>query len=510
MDSERFDYIIVGAGSAGCALAHRLVTTTSASVLLIEAGTGELPPMARDASSWPLMLGSRYDWQHRTIPQPRAEDRAFAWPRGRIVGGCSSLNGMVYLRGAPEDYDDWERLGCTGWGFRSVLEDFRGMETASAGASRYRGDSGPLQPRTVAARHPLSRAMIDAAVECGHRPNDDFNAETIEGVGWNELLIQDGRRQDLGTALLYPLRSHPSFRLLTEATVTRLLVDRAGPRARGVEYLAGGTITRAMAGAEVILCAGALESPRLLLLSGIGPASELGPLGIEVAVDLPGVGKNLHDHLLIGVIYEAKQAIGPLNANITEACLFAKSAPGLARCDIEISFVHEPMFTPGYQPPSNSYSIIPGIIRPRSRGTLTLATNDPSAPPMIDPNYLGEDADLRCLIRGIEMAREIGMAPALGAWREREVVPGPASDGVALESFVRRAVCTWYHPVGTCKMGVDAAAVVDPALKVRGVEGLRVADASIMPTVVSANTNAASIMIGWRGAGLIAAARAGG
>jgi choline dehydrogenase len=509
MDTESFDYVIVGAGSSGCALAYRLATSTAASVLLIEAGTDVIPPAVRDASSWPLLLNSEYDWRYRTVPQRHAAGRAFAWPRGRIVGGCSAMNGMVFLRGAPADYDEWERLGCRGWGYQDVLAEFRGLEAYHDGGDRrYRGDSGPLHPRTIAARHPLSGALIKATMERGHRFNPDFNAQAIEGAGWNDLLIADGQRQDLGTTLVEPLKDRDHFHVLTGAVVTRLLVDRPAARVRGVEYASGGNLGQVMAGREVVVCAGAVDSPRLLLLSGIGPASDLATLDIPVVADLPGVGKNLHDHLLIGVVYEAKAPIPPINVNITEACLFAKSDPSGAQCDIEISFVHEPMFTPGFPPPDNSYSIIPGIVKPQSRGTITLASPDPATPPLIDPHYLEDDADLRGLVRGIELSREIGLAPALDAWRRREVVPGPpAHDAASLEDFVRRSVCTWYHPVGTCKMGVDAEAVVDPALKVRGVEGLRVADASVMPTVVSANTNAASIMIGWRAARLILDAR---
>jgi choline dehydrogenase len=510
MGAQGFDYVIVGAGSSGCALAHRLATSTTASVLLIEAGPATIPPAVQDASSWPQLLKSEYDWQYHTIQQQRTDGRAFEWPRGRILGGCSSMNGMVFLRGAPEDYDEWERLGCHGWGYRDVLEEFRSLETWHMGGSRYRGASGPLHPRTVAEVNPLSRALIEAAVERGHRLNPDFNAATIEGVGWNDLLINNGRRQDLGTALIAPLKSRDNFHLLSDTVVTRLLFDRAGSRVQGAEYVGGRNLERVTAHTAVIVCAGAVDSPRLLLLSGIGPAAELERLRIDVVADLPGVGKNLHDHLLIGVVYEAKSPIPPINVNITEACLFAKSDPRRATCDIEISFVHEPMFTPGYHPPGNSYSIIPGIVKPRSRGSLSLASADPAVPPLLDPNYLAEPADLQCLLRGIEMAREIGTAPAVDEWRHREAVPGTsANDPAALERFVRGAVCTWYHPVGTCKMGLDAGAVVDPELRVRGVEGLRVADASVMPVIVSANTNAASMMIGWRGAGLIVGAHGG-
>lgn len=504
MSSQRFDYVIVGAGSAGCALAHRLATSTTATVLLIEAGTGIIPPLVHEASSWPLLLASVYDWQYQTIAQPRADERAFAWPRGRIVGGCSAMNGMVYLRGDPVDYDEWERSGCRGWGYQAVLEDFRALESWHQGGSPSRGAAGPLHPRPVREQHPLSQALITAARECGHRFNPDFNAGAIEGVGWNDLLIAEGQRQDLATALIEPLKSRDNFHLWTDTVVTRLLFDRSRTRLRGVEYATQGSLGQVMAEAEVIVCAGAVASPHLLLLSGLGPATELEQHDIPVVADLPGVGKNLHDHLLIGVVYEARVPIQPLNVNITEACLFAKSEAQSESCDIEISFVHEPMFTPGFTPPANSYSIIPGIVKPRSRGSLTLASNDPAQPPVLDPRYLHDEADLRCLVRGIELAREIGQAAALEEWREREVVPGPRTANRAeIEQFVRRAVCTWYHPVGTCKMGLDAAAVVDPALCVRGVEGLRVADASIMPTIVSANTNAASLMIGWRGAGLI-------
>jgi choline dehydrogenase-like flavoprotein len=508
---ESFDYIIVGGGSAGCALAHRLTTTTSASVLLLEAGPRVLPPTAYDASSWPLVLGSEYDWKYRTVAQTHAANRAFDWPRGRIIGGCASMNGMVFLRGAAADYDEWERLGCRGWGYHAVLEEFRALETYPMGDTHYRGTTGPLHPQPVAERHPLSSALIEAAVACGHPRNADFNGARLEGVGWNDLLMQNGRREDLYTALIEPLLGRDNFHLWSDTVAARLMVDHAGPRVRGVHYVTNGRVGTVRAEREVIVCAGAVASPHLLLLSGIGPAAALRALDIEVVADVPGAGKNLHDHLLIGVVYEARIPIAPINVNVTEACLFAKTDPRGAYCDIEISFVHEPMFTPGFTTPANSYSIIPGIIRPQSRGTLTLASNDPADPPVLDPNYLSEEADLHCLRRGIEMARDIGMAAPLDAWRLREVAPGPeAATREALQRFMRQAVCTWYHPVGACKMGVDPEAVVDPELRVIGIEGLRVADASIMPNVVSANTNAASLMIGWRGAGLIAGAKGRG
>jgi choline dehydrogenase len=348
--------------------------------------------------------------------------------------------------------------------------------------------------------NPTSVAFVEACLELGYPANDDFNGERLEGAGFNPVSIKKGRRQSAGVAFIEPVLDRPNLDVRTNSQVARLVFE--GRRCVGVELLDG---ERLEAGEEVVVCAGAIDSPRILIISGIGPADELRRLDVEVVQDLPGVGQNLHDHLLLGVVYEASQPVPAGKNNLSESQLFWRSDPRLLEPDIQIALVHVPFHSPEFEAPENSYTIAPGIVRPLSRGSLRVLEARPDGQLEIDPNYLAEEADVDGLLRGIEMSREIGEAAAFAPWRKREVLPGPevtSHDG--LREFAQKAASTYYHPVGTCKMGPDSMSVVDHELRVHGVEGLRVADGSIMPAIVSSNPNAAITMIGYKAAAMLA------
>jgi choline dehydrogenase len=499
----RYDYVIVGAGSSGCALAYRLSANPDISVALLEAGGPDEHPDIHHPPVYFSLWGSEIDWAYTTVPQKNTGYRVHPWPRGKVLGGTSSINGMVFLRGSRHDYDAWAYEGNVGWDYAGVLPSFRDMETSALGESEYHGTSGPLHVAVPSDLNPLSEVFIDACVQAGFPRNHDFNGETLEGAGWNELTIHEGKRMSAARAFLKPAMSRPNLTVITGAWAHRLAVDRSN-RVTGVRYVRDGVMEQVDADREVIVSCGVVDSPRLLMLSGIGPADELEGVGIEVIENVPGVGKNLHDHLLIGVVYASTRLSPPNYAHITESCLFAKSDPRLLSPDIEISFNKEAHFAEGYDVPADCFTLIPGIVRPQSRGWLRLASASPLDHPIINPCYLSADADVVGLLRGIEMCREIGMADALRPWRRQEVVPGPeANDEQALRRYIAGTVSTWFHPVGSCKMGIGEDAVVDPQLRVRGMFGLRVADASIMPRIVSANTNAASMMIGWKAGEII-------
>jgi choline dehydrogenase len=500
---DHYDYVIVGAGSAGCALAYKLSTNPDVSVALLEAGGPDEHPDIHHPPVYFSLWGSEIDWAYTTVPQKHTDYRIHPWPRGKVLGGTSSINGMVFLRGSRYDYDAWAYEGNVGWDYAGVLPCFRDMETSGLGPSEYHGTSGPLHVAVPNDLNPMSEVFIDACVEAGFPHNLDFNGETLEGAGWNELTIHEGKRMSAARAFLRPAMSRPNLTVITHAWAHKLTVDRF-QRVTGVQYLCDGSMAQIGAEREVILACGAVDSPRLLMLSGIGPADELEDVGIEVLADVPGVGKNLHDHLLIGVVYASTRPSPPNYAHITESCLFAKSDSRLLSPDIEISFNKEAHFAEGYDVPSDCFTLIPGIVRPQSRGWLKLASASPVDPPIINPRYLSAESDVIGLLRGIEMCREIGMTSALQPWRRHEVVPGPdALDEQALRRYIAGTVSTWFHPVGSCKMGVGEDAVVDPQLRVRDMAGLRVADASIMPQIVSANTNGASMMIGWKAGEII-------
>jgi choline dehydrogenase len=479
------------------------------SVHVIEAGPADLNPNIHSLQGWPALFHSQQDWAVMTTPQQHAGNRSLHWPRGKVLGGSSALNGMIYARGHRSDYDTWAYLGNEGWGYEDVLPLFKRSEDFDQGESAFHGSGGPLHVLSRYEPHPVNAAVVDAAQEAGIPFNDDYNGEQLDGVAFCQLNVRDGRRQTGATAFLAPLAGSPGLTVLTGACAQRLLFE--GARCVGVEIARDGVLQEIRAEREVVVCAGTVESPKLLLLSGIGAADELGRLGIDVVADLPGVGRNLHDHVLSPVIYGASQAVPPAMPGLQQlhSHLFWRSRAGLPAPDIQPLFFHLPLYLEGMEGPADGYTLMAGIIRPASRGALRLASADPSAHPLIDPACLSCEVDLDALVGAIELCREIGGQSALAEWRGSELYPGPeVRTRAELREYVRGTAITYHHQVGTCKMGVDADAVVDPQLRVRGIDGLRVADASVMPFVSSGNTHAPTAMIGERAADLVLAADA--
>ena len=506
---RKYDYIIIGAGSAGCVLANRLSSDPHTSVLLLEAGTAHPEEDIYTPRKTLTLWKTSVDWAFCTEEQRGLEGRRIDWPRGKVLGGSSAINVMIYIRGNRRDFDNWSSSGNRGWSYEEVLPYFLKSEHQSRGASAYHGVGGPLWVTDLEAPHPLSLLFCDAASELGFPPNRDFNAEDQYGAGLLQVTIKEGRRHSTAAAFIEPVSQRSNLRIETNAEVHRIILE--GRRATRIAYVQDGRMAEAFAHREIVLCAGAVNSPKLLMLSGIGPSDTLRRLDIPAVVDLPGVGKNLQDHLAVRVRYGTKTAV-PVqdSSNVGEACLFAYSASGQGDRAPELQFFFMPVLAA-----DRAAQGIPGgmqvtctVARPLSRGHIRLRSSNPTDPPLIDPHYLAELSDLSLTIEGVQVMRALANAKAFADVRETEVMPGA---GVAtkaeLERFVRQMAGTIWHPVGTCKMGTDASAVVDPELKVHGVEALRVADASIMPTITSGNTNAPTIMIGERAADLLLGGR---
>ena len=518
-----YDVVIVGGGTAGCVLAARLTENGRTRVLLLEAGGARTPKEVGIPAAWPKLLRGAQDWGYRSEAQPHLGGRRILVPRGRTLGGCSATNAQMYLRGHRADYDAWARLGNTGWGYDDVLAYFRRSERNSRGASPHHGDSGPLAVSDLRDPNPLTTAFVRACAETGIPENGDLNGAALDGVAQVQLIQRAGRRCSAADAYLTPARRRSNLQIVTDALVTRIHVE--GGRATGVEYRRAGQHTTAAAG-EVIVAAGTIASPQLLMLSGIGPAAALRRHGIAVVHDAPGVGQDLVDHPLVCMHSRCARPVtladaerlgnilrylllrrGPLTSNGAEAAAFVRTQQDLPAPDLEIPFAAV-LYEAEWEAPPTEHGFTIGAValQPRSRGTVTLASADPLEPPLIDPRLVSDAADLEVLVHGMRLARRITAAPALSDWNAGELTPGAgATSDDDLRDYIRARVHTIYHPVGTCRMGTDAGAVVDPALRVRGVDGLRVVDASVMPTIPRGHTMAATVMIAEKAADLVRA-----
>jgi choline dehydrogenase len=527
-NSEAFDFIIVGAGSAGCVLANRLTASGRHRVMLLEAGPSNLHPWLHIPLGFGRLFDdSRYNWCYATEPQAECHNREVIAPRGKVLGGSSSINGLIYIRGQAEDFNYWRQLGNAGWSFDDVLPYFRKAEDNERRADEFHGADGPLSVSDLRDRHPLAEACVEAAVQCGYPRNDDFNGAAQEGAGYYQTTMRNGVRSSTAGGYLKWAQRRANLKVVSNALATRILFD--GRRATGIEYLVGNRKSSARANVEVIVASGAFNSPQLLQLSGVGPASLLRSHGISVIGDVPGVGDDLNDHFSGRIILRCKEPItlndavrnwsgklshglhyvltrrGYLAIPAVSAACFLRALPSSGTPDSQCSIS---LFSAGTI--GGELHPFPGVtgncvlLRPESRGYVRIKSADPRQAPAIHPNYLATQKDRETIVAGVAAMRRIFQAPAMACHIAEEIEPGKQCDSDdGLLDFIRRRGSTTYHPVGTCRMGQDQNAVVDERLRVRGFAGLRVIDASIMPAVVSGNTNAATIMIGEKGADMI-------
>lgn len=522
MTDEPFDYIIVGAGAAGCAVANRLSEDPDCKVLLLEAGGRDWSPLIHMPVGFTKLTSPKVNWGFTTVPQAQLNDREMWYPQGRTLGGSTSINAMIYIRGNRQDYETWAELGNKEWGFDQVLPFFRRAEHNERLNDEYHGSAGPMNVTEQVQHNELSKAFVRAAQELGLKYNADFNGAVQDGVGYYDVTQRAARRESASTAYLRPAKKRPNLEIQPHALGTRVIVE--GGKAVGVEYTVKRKLMKSRVTREVILSGGSVNSPRLLLLSGIGPADELRALGIDVVHDLPGVGKNFQDHMDVYLTAETTpvsynesdrpdKAIaaglqylmyrtGPVTASVCEAGMFVRSSDAVEAPDIQMhclpAFVidHGKMRVKGHGMTINTCHL-----RPKSVGSVTLRSSDPSDMPAIDPNFLSDPYDWEVSLEGFKWGREMLATKAYAPFVKKEHMPG---SGVRTDAEIRDYVKQWaktdYHPVGSCKMGEDDMAVVDQQLRVHGISGLRVIDASIMPTLISGNTQATSIMIGEKGA----------
>ncbi len=522
------DYIVVGAGSAGCVMANRL-SEDGADVVLLEAGPKDVNPFIHiPAGVRTLLYNKSINWMYSSEPEPGSGGRRIHWPRGKVLGGSSSINGMQYVRGNSTDYDGWAQRGCKGWSYDEILPFFQKSEDfLEGGDSAYRGRGGPLKVEEARTILPLTDLFVEAAQQAGFPLTADYNGAQQEGVGYSQMTRMGRRRASTAQTFLAEAKGRPNLKIETDAMAAKLLFE--GKKCVGVSFRQGGQMRELRADREVVVCGGAINSPHLLQVSGIGPGAHLQSLGIETLHDLPGVGGNLSDHYVVRIAHRVKNAVsmnqqarfprvvpevirwvlrgdGALTFGATSAMMFTRSREGLSSPDLQLLFAPV-SFEPNRKnvlerKPGMAVAICPA--RPESRGTIMAGSADPFEPPVIRPNYLSAESDLHVLKAGIEQTRKVFAAPALANYTEGEVRPGTPMDTIdEVREYAQSQGTTIYHPVGTCKMGEDPMAVVDSRLRVHGIEGLRVIDASVMPTVTTGNTNAPTIMIAEKGAMMI-------
>ena len=532
---EAFDYVIVGGGSAGCVLAARLSEDPAVSVCLLEAGPADTSMLIHCPAGLALLAQTgRANWKFQTVPQAGLGGRRGYQPRGKVLGGSSSVNAMVYVRGQPDDYDAWAAEGNPGWGWADVLPLFKRAEHNERGADAFHGTGGPLNVMDLCSPNRFGSVFVEAGREAGHAVNEDFNGARQEGVGLYQVTHKNGERFSVAKAYLTPNRARPNLHVATGAQATRIVLE--GRRAVGVEIRRDGTTSTLRARREVLLAAGALQSPQLLMLSGIGPAPHLQGLGIDVRHDLPGVGRHLHDHVDVvqvldaphlrelfglslsgavaairGIVEWRRRRSGLLTTNFAEAGGFIRSSAAQTRPDLQLHFVIGKLVDHGRKIVlGHGYSCHVCLLQPKSRGSVTLASADPDDAPLIDPNFLADRDDLDRLVRGFKAMRHILAQPALAGHGARELrASASAQTDAEIEAFIRGHADTIYHPVGTCRMGSGPLDVVDAELRVRGIDALRVVDAGVMPRIVSGNTSAPTVMIAEKAADMIRGAARG-
>ena len=516
-----FDYVIVGGGTAGCVMANRLSANGSYKVLVLEAGPADRYPWIHIPIGYAkTMFNPRYNWGFYTDPEPELNNRKLYWPRGKVLGGSSSINGLIYIRGQAEDYDAWETLGNAGWSWQNVLKTFKKLENNERGESEYHGGSGPLGCSDIHDRPEIMEAIIRGAVEAGIPATNDFNGASQEGVGFYQLLTRNGRRSSTAVSYLKPARGRSNLTVITEAMVHRVLFE--GKRATGVVFERNGVKSRALAHREVILAAGAIQSPQLLELSGVGNPAILGSQGIGVVHALPGVGENLQDHVQVRLMYRCKKPIttnddlaawhrkvgiglryilsrsGPMAIGINHVGAFARALPDSKTPDVQFHISALTADRVADKPhPWPGFTLSVCQLRPESRGAIHIKSNIAADAPSIRANYLTKEEDWKCTLAGMRLAQSIANAKAMRDYTEAAYLPPHlVSSDDELKDYVREYSATIFHPVGTCKMGSDRDAVVDAKLRVHGLSNIRIADASIMPLLVSGNTSAPSAMIG--------------
>jgi choline dehydrogenase len=523
-NNSEYDYVIVGAGSAGCVLANRLSADPNIKVLLVEAGPADKRREVSIPAGWVSLFKTEVDWNYETVPEPQFDGRTIYWPRGKTLGGSSSINAQIYLRGVPADFDEWATAGNQGWSYKEVLPYFIRAENNERFAGPFHGSNGPLCVSDVRNPNPLSKAFLQSGLAIGLPANDDFNGAQFEGIGYGQFTQKNGRRWSTATGYLKPVLHRKNLDTWTNTPVWKVVLN--GSKADGLVCQRNGQRIEVRASREIILCGGAVNSPLLLMHSGIGPADELRSHGLEVVHALAGVGKNLQDHPIAPVRYLTSQPVSLLKAkslgNVVRYLLqrrgmlagsgvdvlaHIRSRPEAQAPDLQVLLMAVLWLEQGLREPrEHGFTIAAAVLKPASRGSIGLRSNDPLAPPLIQPNYCSDEAgeDMRVLVEGLRWGRRIVTAEPFNQLRGAEISPGiDCESDEALRLHVGKNAQTYFHPVGTCKMGTDPLAVVDPELRVHGLKGLRVVDASIMPTIPRANTNAATIMIAEKASDMI-------